>query len=284
MMPMKCLLIAGFGDIARRAAPSLESRFEVRVLSRAQGMDLDRPATLAALDSVDAVLHCAPPPSSGATDTRTANLLNALENGKILPTRFVYISTSGVYGDCGGALVDEYRAPNPRSERAVRRVNAEAQLAVWCRKHRVELVVLRAPGIYASDRLPLARLRAGTPVLRDADDVYTNHIHADDLAAICVRSLDDAAPAGTYNASDDSQIKMGAWFDLVADRAGLPRPARVSRAESAGCVPPKPLSFMSESRRLDNTRLKRTLGVQLRYPSVREGLGYERVAGVDQPA
>jgi len=284
MMPMKRLLIAGFGDIARRAAPSLESRFEVRVLSRAQGMDLDRPATLAALESVEAVLHCAPPPSSGATDTRTANLLNALENGKILPTRFVYISTSGVYGDCGGALVDEYRAPNPRSERAVRRVNAEAQLAVWCTKHRVELVVLRAPGIYASDRLPLARLRAGTPVLRDAADVYTNHIHADDLAAICVRSLDDAAPAGTYNASDDSQIKMGAWFDLVADRAGLPRPPRVSRAECAGRVPPELLSFMNESRRLDNTRLKQTLGVRLRYPTVREGLGYERVAGADQPA
>jgi nucleoside-diphosphate-sugar epimerase len=284
MIPMKRLLIAGFGDIARRAAPSLESRFEVRVLSRAQGMDLDRPATLAALDAVDAVLHCAPPPSSGAADTRTANLLNALENGKILPTRFVYISTSGVYGDCGGALVDESRAPNPRSERAVRRVNAEAQLAVWCTKHRVALVVLRAPGIYASDRLPLERLRAGTSVLRDADDVYTNHIHADDLAAICVRALEDAAPAGTYNASDDSQVRMGAWFDLVADRAGLPRPPRVSRAQCAGRVPPELLSFMNESRRLDNTRLKRTLGVRLRYPTVREGLGYERVVGVDQPA
>jgi nucleoside-diphosphate-sugar epimerase len=284
MMPMKRLLIAGFGDIARRAAPSLESRFEVRRLARAQGMDLDRPATLAALESVDAVLHCAPPPSSGATDTRTANLLHALDNGRILPTRFVYISTSGVYGDCGGALVDESRAPNPRSERAVRRVNAEAQLAVWCRRHHVALVVLRAPGIYAPDRLPLQRLRAGTPVLGDADDVYTNHIHADDLAAICVRSLDDAAPAGTYNASDDSEIRMGAWFDLVADHAGLPRPPRVSRAQSAGRVPPELLSFMNESRRLDNTRLKRTLGVRLRYPTVREGLQHEHPAGIDQPA
>lgn len=281
---MKRLLIAGFGDIARRAAPSLGARFEVRVLSRAQGMDLDRPATLAALEAVDAVLHCAPPPPSGAADTRTANLLNALENGKILPTRFVYIGTSGVYGDCGGALVDESRAPNPYSERAVRRANAEAQLAVWCTKHRVALVLLRAPGIYAPDRLPLARLRAGTPVLRDADDVYTNHIHADDLAAICARSLDDAAPAGTYNASDDSQIKMGAWFDLVADRAGLPRPPRVSRAESAGRVPTELLSFMNESRRLDNTRLKQTLGVRLRYPTVREGLQHEHPAGIDQPA
>jgi nucleoside-diphosphate-sugar epimerase len=238
MMPMKRLLIAGFGDIARRAAPSLANSFELRILTRKTGMDLDRPESLSALEPVHAVLHCAPPPPSGATDTRTANLLHALENGKILPTRFVYISTSGVYGDCGGALVDESRAPNPRSDRAVRRVNAEAQLAVWCRKQRVALVILRAPGIYASDRLPLARLRAGTPVLRDADDAYTNHIHADDLAAICARALDDAAPAGTYNASDDSRIRMGAWFDLVADRAGLPRPAhfarRIRRSRAAG--------------------------------------------------
>ena len=284
MMPMKRLLIAGFGDIARRAAPSLANSFELRILTRKTGMDLDRPESLSALEPVRAVLHCAPPPPSGATDTRTANLLNALENGKILPTRFVYISTSGVYGDCGGALVDESRAPNPRSDRAIRRANAEAQLAVWCRKQRVALVVLRAPGIYASDRLPLERLRAGTPVLRDADDAYTNHIHAEDLAAICARALDDAAPAGTYNASDDSRIRMGAWFDLVADHAGMPRPPRVSRAESAGRVPPELLSFMNESRRLDNTRLKQTLGVRLRYPTVREGLRHEHAAGFDQPA
>lgn len=283
MMPMKRLLIAGFGDIARRAAPSLANSFELRILTRKTGMDLDRPESLSALEPVHAVLHCAPPPS-GATDTRTANLLNALENGKILPTRFVYISTSGVYGDCGGARVDELRPINPQSPRARRRADAEARLALWCRARGVQLVVLRAPGIYASDRLPLARLRAGTPVLRDADDVYTNHIHADDLAAICVRSLEDAAPAGTYNASDDSQLKMGAWFDLVADRAGLPRPPRVSRAESAGRVAPELLSFMNESRRLDNTRLKQTLGVRLRYPTVREGLQHEHSAGIDQPA
>jgi nucleoside-diphosphate-sugar epimerase len=284
MMPMKRLLIAGFGDIARRAAPSLANSFELRILTRKTGMDLDRPESLSALEPVHAVLHCAPPPPSGATDTRTANLLNALENGKILPTRFVYISTSGVYGDCGGARVDELRPINPQSPRARRRADAEARLALWCSARGVQLVVLRAPGIYAPDRLPLARLRAGTPVLRDADDVYTNHIHADDLAAICVRSLDDAAPAGTYNASDDSQLKMGAWFDLVADRAGLPRPPRVSRAESAGRVAPELLSFMNESRRLDNARLKQTLGVGLRYPTVREGLQHAHPAGIDQPA
>jgi nucleoside-diphosphate-sugar epimerase len=284
MLPMKSLLVAGFGDVARRTLPLLGSRFEVRLLSRAQGTDLDRPDTLLALESVDAVLHCAPPPSSGTTDTRTANLLNCLESRRILPTRFVYISTSGVYGDCGGALVDEARASNPQSDRARRRVHAEAQLALWCSRHHVALIVLRAPGIYAADRLPLERLRAGTPVLRDADDVYTNHIHAEDLASICALSLDEEAPAGVYNASDDTHLKMAAWFDLVADHSGLPRPPRIARAEAAERMPPELLSFMNESRRLDNARLKQTLGVRLRYPTVREGLQNAHAAGVHEPA
>ena len=284
MMPMKRLLIAGFGDIARRTLPLLGSRFEVHVLSRTRGMDLDRPDTLAALESADAVLHCAPPPASGTTDTRTANLLNLLESRRILPTRLVYISTSGVYGDCGGALVDESCALNPQSPRARRRVNAETQLALWCKLHGVALVVLRTPGIYAADRLPLERLRAGTPVLRDADDVYTNHIHADDLAAICACALEEDAPAGIYNASDDSHLKMGEWFDLVAGSAGLPRPPRIARSEAAGRMPPELLSFMNESRRLDNGCLKQMLGIRLRYPTVLEGLKHARAAGVHEPA
>jgi nucleoside-diphosphate-sugar epimerase len=284
MVPMKRLLIAGFGDIARRAAPALEKAFELRVLTRKNGTDLDRPESLSALEPAHAVLHCAPPPAAGEADTRTANLLAALESRQILPTRFVYISTSGVYGDCGGALVDEFRPIDPQNARARRRADAENRLAIWCRERAVALVVLRAPGIYALDRLPLARLRAGTPALRDADDVYTNHVHADDLAAICVRALDEAAPAGTYNASDDSELKMGAWFDKVADHAGLPRPSRIARSEAAGRIPPELLSFMGESRRLDNARLKRVLGVRLRYPTVMEGLEHEHAAGVDQPA
>jgi nucleoside-diphosphate-sugar epimerase len=278
---MKRLLIAGYGDIARRAMPVLGSRFEVRILSRSRGQDLDRPASLISLEPADAVLHSAPPPQAGETDTRTANLLAALESRRILPTRFVYISTSGVYGDCGGALVDESRAVNPHSARARRRVHAEAQLALWCSLHRVALVVLRAPGIYAADRLPLERLRAGTPVLRDADDVYTNHIHAEDLAGCCVRALDDDAPAGIYNASDDSRLKMGEWFDLLADWAGLPRPPRIARSDAQARIPPELLSFMSESRRLDNGRLKRILGARLRYPTVHEGLVHEHAVGID---
>jgi len=180
--------------------------------------------------------------------------------------------------------VDESRAVNPQSARARRRVHAEEQLALWCTRHRIALVVLRAPGIYAADRLPLERLRAGAPVLRDVDDVYTNHIHAEDLAGCCLRALEDDAPAGTYNASDDSQLKMGEWFDLLADRAGLPRPPRIARSEAQARIPPELLSFMGESRQLDNTRLKRTLGLRLRYPTVHDGLKHEYLAGIDEPA
>lgn len=281
---MKRLLIAGYGDIARRAAPLLRGRFELRVLSRAEGMDLDRPASLAALEPADAILHCVPPQATGDLDARTATLLTALERTRILPTRMVYISTSGVYGDCAGALVDESRAPDPQSARARRRADAESQLALWCSRHAVVLVILRAPGIYAADRLPLARLRAGTPVLRAEDDVFTNHIHAEDLAACCARALQDDAPAGVYNASDDTQMKMGDWFDLLADHAGLARPPRIARTEAPGRIPAEMLSFMLESRRLDNTRLKRTLGVRLRYPTVHAGIADEHAARLDQPA
>jgi nucleoside-diphosphate-sugar epimerase len=275
------LLIAGFGDIGRRVARALDPGVELRTLSRSGGHDLDRPQTLRGIAGwADAVLHCAPPPPAGAGDSRTANLLAALE-ARILPARIVYVSTSGVYGDCSGALVEESREANPQTERARRRLDAECRLAAWCGARGVALVVLRAPGIYAEDRLPLGHLRAGTPVLRDEDDVYTNHIHADDLAAICVRALQDDAPPGIYNAADDSRLKMAGWLDLVAERAGLPRSPRIARSEAATRIPGELLGFMSESRLLDNAKLKRTLGVRLRYPTVQEGLRRGRVAGAD---
>jgi len=269
---MKRLLIAGFGDVARRLLAQMPQGAEVRPLSRRSGCDLDRPESLANIAGwADAVLHCAPPPGVGDSDPRTANLLAILERG-ILPGRIVYVSTSGVYGDCGGALVDESRAPMPQSPRARRRVDAERRLQEWCAPRGVTLVVLRAPGIYAADRLPLERVRAGTPVLRDEDDVYTNHVHADDLAAAALRALAEDAPGGVYNASDDAPMKMGEWIDLVADRAGLPRPPRVARHGAESRIPAALLSFMRESRRLDNRKLKEVLGVRLRYPTVHDGL------------
>jgi len=271
---MERLLIAGFGDIARRAMPALGRRYQVTRLSRQHGIDLDRPLEPRA---ADAVLHSAPPPASGAVDARTANLLAALRDVR----RIVYISTSGVYGDCGGALVDESRPVNPQSARAQRRVDAERQLERWCAQHGAALVVLRAPGIYAADRLPIERLRAGVPVLRAEEDVYTNHIHADDLAAAAVRALEPDAAPGVYNVADDSALRMGEWMDLVARHAGLPQPPRVPRSRIAEQVSPAVLSFMNESRRLDNRRMKTVLRVALRYPTVHEGLAHEHAIGID---
>lgn len=271
---MEQLLIAGFGDIARRALPALASRFHVTRLSRQHGVDLDRAL---APQRANALLHCAPPPSSGDWDRRTANLLAALHGVR----RIVYVSTSGVYGDCSGELVDEMRPVNPQTPRARRRVDAEAQLQRWCSERGAALVILRAPGIYAADRLPIERLRAGTPVLRAEDDAYTNHIHADDLAAAAVRALEPDAPSGIYNVSDDSELRMADWMDLVAEHAGLPKPPRVPRSRIAEHVSPEVLSFMNESRRLDNRRMKTVLGVKLRYPTVHEGLAHEHAIGID---
>ena len=272
---MQRLAVVGFGDIARRAAPLLERRFALDRLSRSTGFDLDLPSTTS-LAPADALLHCVPPAPAGDCDTRTAKLLAALDWE---PRRLVYLSTSGVYGDCGGALVDEQRPLNPQTARARRRADAEAQLQRWCAARGAALVILRVPGIYAADRLPLERLRAGIPVLRAEDDVYTNHIHADDLAGIVARAFEDDAPAGIYNTADDSCLRMGDWLDLVADQAGLAHAPRVARSRIAALVPPATLEFMNESRRLDNRRLKAVLGVRLRYPTVHQGLGHEHALG-----
>jgi nucleoside-diphosphate-sugar epimerase len=276
------LLIVGAGDIARRALPALLARYATTALVRGDpaGLegcgvrtvagDLDRPESLAA--AADVVLHAAPPNESGVRDERTRNLVAALSGARMLPRRVVYLSTSGVYGDCGGAWVDESRPVHPQTDRARRRADAEQVLSDWGERRGVEIVCLRVPGIYAADRLPLERLKRGTPVLRAEDDVYTSHVHADDLAAICARALERDAPAGLYNAADDTELKMGDYFDLVADRFGLARPPRVSRAEGEQAIPPALASFMRESRRLVNLRLKEALGVRLKYPTVFEGV------------
>jgi len=283
---MKKLLIVGCGDIALRALPQLVRNYQVYGLVRAAGQadcvaglgatvllgDLDLPAGLQLLAfGADLVLHLAPPGESGDSDQRSANLIAALSLRP--PERLVYISTSGVYGDCGGAWVDEDRPPAPQSPRGARRLDAERALLAWGEHSGVSVAVLRVPGIYAAERLPLAMLRRGAPVLCAEDDVYTNHIHADDLARICSTALERGAAGRVYNASDDGEIKMGDYFDLVADRSGLPRPPRVTRAAAeAGAISEGLLSFMRESRRLVNTRMKAELGVQLRYPSVYEGV------------
>jgi len=275
------LLIVGCGDVGMRLLPWVTRRFRVFALTsqperraalRAAGAipvvaDLDRPQTLRRLRGLaQHVLHLAPPQQQGDLDLRTRNLTAILPEG----ARVVYVSTTGVYGDRGGALTDESAPRRPRNARARRRVDAEQVLRAWALAARGKVAILRAPGIYAQDRLPLERLRQATPALLPEDDVYTNHIHADDLAQLACLALFRALPGRAYNASDDTRMKMADYFDQVADAFGLARPPRLSRAELERTVPPLRLSFMSESRQLVNTRIKRELRARLGYPQVQD--------------
>ena len=199
-------------------------------------------------------------------------LLGLLLRAGATPSRAVYVSTSGVYGDCCGAGVSEEHVLKPKSARGCRRVAAEAHLRRFARANGCALRILRAPGIYAAERLSLARLERGDPVLRADEDVWTNHIHADDLARAACLALFRGGALRVFNVCDDSQLKMGDYYDAMADIFELPRPPRASGAECAERLSPLTMSFMSESRRLLNTRIKRELRWQPAYPDVRDGL------------
>jgi len=245
---------------------------------RAEGVvpvagDLDRPETLIRIAGLaQDVVHLAPPPGSGTRDTRTVNLIRALAKGGSLPQRLVYISTSGVYGDCGGDVIDETRRARPSSDRARRRLDAEKQIRAWGAETGVQASILRVPGIYSARRLPIERIKAGTPALAPERDPYTNHIHADDLARTVLAALARGRGGRAYNASDDCWMKMGDYFDMVANQFNLPCPPRVSWEAAQTQLPERQLSFMRESRRLANGRLKRELRVRLRYPSAQHGV------------
>jgi nucleoside-diphosphate-sugar epimerase len=277
------LLIVGCGDVGMRLLPLVRDRFRVfAVTSQAAHRDalreagavpivadLDQPAALARLARLARnIVHLAPPQSEGLKDRRTRNLTAILPDHATL----VYVSTTGVYGNCGGALIDETRQVNPHNARAGRRVDAEQVLRAWARRSNSRLAVLRVPGIYAADRLPIERLKKGTPALLHKEDVYTNHVHADDLARMIALALFRARPGRIYHAVDDSEMKMGEYFDAVAEAFQLPRPPRLPREELSNAVSPMLLSFMSESRRLSNQRIKSELGMRLRYPQVSDAL------------
>ena len=284
------LLIIGCGDVGQRVVRlqrhvrvvALTSSPERVAALRAQGVtpvvgNLDEPASLQRLAGwATRVLHLAPPPLQGNTDPRTVTLTQMLMR-RSAPRCVVYGSTSGVYGDCAGAWVDESRTVNPITPRARRRVDAEARLRHLgrLRSSAVRVSVLRIPGIYAPDReggTPRDRLLRGTPVLVRDDDVFTNHIHADDLARACQLALWRGQSQRVYNVNDDSQLLMGDYFDMAADLYGLARPPRISRPQAQTELPAMQLSFMSESRRMVNGRAKRELRLQLRYAQVQQGL------------
>ena len=237
--------------------------------------NLDKPESLRRLAGIAThVVHLAPPSGEGWADARTRSLLATLRR-RTLPVALVYGSTSGVYGHCAGAVVNEVRLPKADTARARRRVDAERAVRFFGRSAGVCSSILRIPGIYAPDRVggtPRARLEKGTPVLQAQDDVYTNHIHADDLARACIAAIWHGRPQRVYNVNDDTRLKMGDYFDLAADLYGLPRPPRVARDAAHNELPLMLLSFMSESRRMDNTRMKRELKLALAHATVESGL------------
>ncbi|GAB3190505.1 SDR family oxidoreductase [Hydrogenophaga aquatica] len=289
------VLIVGCGDVGLRSHQVLGAGKRARVLAltsspeRVQGLrqagitplqgNLDDPASLRRLAGVATrVLHLAPPPTENLADwrqdPRTRALTRALST-RGRPAALVYGSTSGVYGDCGGEWVSETRDTGATTPRGLRRVDAEQTLRWYGRAFGVPVTLLRIPGIYAPDReggTPRERLLRGTPVLRPEDDVFTNHIHADDLARACVAALWRPRGQRVFNVSDDTEMLMGDYFDLAADLYGLPRPERIAREGAEQRLSLMVLSFMNESRRLRNERMKKELRLRLRYPTVREGL------------
>jgi nucleoside-diphosphate-sugar epimerase len=287
------ILVVGCGDVGLRVAGGLAGRVRLLALTssasrvaelRTRGItalqgNLDDRTTLGRLAGLATrVIHLAPPSSEPGDlwwrDLRTVALLRALRL-RTPPATLVYGSTSGVYGDCKGGWVSEANLARPSTPRAQRRADAENAVRHFGRAAHVRASILRIPGIYALDReggTPRDRLLRGTPVLEAKDDVYTNHIHADDLARAVIAALWRGKPQRVYNANDDTELKMGDYFDLAADRFGLPRPPRVPRSTAQDELPLVLLSFMSESRRMVNARMKNELRLKLWYPTVAEGL------------
>lgn len=227
-------------------------------------VDLDAP--LPVLPSADVIFYCAPPPREGHDDPRMAQILAAYPPESV--QRLIYISTSGVYGDCQGKWVDETRALNPGSPRSHRRAAAEQRIADWGGDH----IILRAPGIYGPDRLPIDRVRAGQPILAGADAPWTNRIHVTDLAEIALTAAKRGPARVIYNASDGNPTPMPDYYHALAKRLGCPPPPEIDWATAEQTFSAMRLSFLRESRRLSNQRLRETLGMTLHYPDYQTGL------------
>lgn len=276
-------LIIGCGDIGRRVAALCQARgAAVSALTRnpdtlaAYGVtayvgDLDQPAALPSLPSAGAALfYFAPPPADGIDEPRLRNFLHHIAGAA--PAKLIYISTSGVYGDCGGAWVSERTPARPGTDRARRRYAAELLLRDWERENGVPAVILRVGGIYGPGRLPLERLRRGAPVLRKEDCGHTNRIHADDLAAVCLAAAEHGTAGALYNVSDGHPSSMTDYFNQVAARWGLPPPPEIGMAEARERLSAEMMSYLNESRRMDNRKMLVELGVRLRYPTLADGL------------
>ena len=232
-------------------------------------LDLDKPLADIELTG-QRVIYLAPPPRSGKTDTRITNYLNAIE--KQPPEKLVLISTTGVYGDCKGAWVDESTPLNPIADRAFRRADAEQQVQHYCQRLNIPLVILRVPGIYGNGKIPLARIKSGQPIVREEDSPFTNRIHAADLVNVCEQALLDTRITGIYNVSDGHPGTMYEYFVGVATALNLPAPPAISLADAKLQLSEGMLSYMAESRRIDNRKLLKDFELVLQYPTLQDGL------------
>ena len=279
------VVIVGCGDIGRRVATRWQGvpvtglvhsetsaeRLQQASISPLQ-VDLDDPASLSDLPVADAlVYYFAPPPATGITDPRMGHFLAAIDPDH-LPARIVYISTSGVYGDRGGEVVNEDTPPNPQVDRARRRYDAEQQLRHFGQEHGVTVVILRVGGIYGPGRLPRKRLEDRIPIIHEHLAPATNRIHAEDLAQICVAAAQRGRADTMYNVSDGTDSNMTEYFNTVADFLELPRPPTIDWEEAERSLSTGMLSYLKESRRMDNRRMLEELEVELKYPTLEAGL------------
>ena len=279
-------LIIGFGDIGHRVAKlELALGHTVTALIRDKNKinaakdfgletllaDLDRPETLVQQPLEDSrVYYFAPPSPTGTHDSRMANWLGSIDASK--PAVIVYISTTGVYGNCQGEWVDEQRPPNPTADRAKRRLNAETQLSEWGKQHAVPVIRLRVPGIYHPDKLPMASLLQGKPILQPNKAPFSNRIHADDLAQICLAAAEHGKGGEIYNVADNDSCTMSEYFIKVAEAFNLPRPQEIRWQEAQQQLSPGMLSYLKESRRIVNKKMLNELKVELLYPTLDDGL------------
>jgi nucleoside-diphosphate-sugar epimerase len=278
----------GYGDIGRRVASHYTQQGQhITAICRTAAADSNTTTLKVDLDEdqqpvrdwlaanpSSQVYWFAPPQKHGITDKRIKQFCQALSNSKI--KRFVYISTTAVYGDCQGRWIDEEEPLKPGTDRGKRRQNAEQCLQIAAKEHDFELVILRVPGIYGPGRWPLARLNKGLPVLKETESPYTNRIHQDDLANICIAAM-HKAPVKTgewraYNCSDGQPSTMTDYFNRIADAFDIPQPPQLPRAEAEQQLTPGMLSFMNESKRLVSERLKEELQVSLRHPELKSAL------------
>lgn len=252
------------GERATGVVRSQASAARVRAAgAHARVCDLD--GDMLALPHCDRLFYFAPPPRGGDSDTRIQRVIDVL--GQV-PDYVVYIGTTGVYGDCGESWVDEEHAVAPATARARRRMDAERRLLAWCG----HAVVLRSPGIYGPGRLPVARIREAAPILADSDSGWTNRIHIDDLAAVAWQAGQRRWPHSVYHACDGNPTHMSAFYDVLAARLDLPAPPRVDWATAKREFSSTRLSFLRESRRLSNARLRRDFGYRFAFADFRDGL------------